>query len=52
MIYADPGAKNGRGGPGTLVEVLERSTEGPDLFAIIKAASENWDGSDPVPGFG
>lgn len=52
VIYADPGAKNGRGGPGTLVEVLERSTEGPDLFAIIKAASENWDGSDPVRRFG
>ena len=47
VIYADPG-----GGPGTLVEVLERSTQGPDLFAIIKAAGEGWDGSEPVRRFG
>lgn len=47
VIYADPG-----GGPGTLVEVLERSTTGPDLFGLIKAASEGWDGSDPVRRFG
>ena len=35
-----------------LVEVLERSTQGPDLFAIIKAAGEGWDGSEPVRRFG
>lgn len=46
VIYADPG-----GGAGALVEVLERSTTGPDLFAIIKAASEGWDGSEPVRRF-
>ena len=46
-LYADPG-----GGPGTLVEVLQRATDGPDLFAIIRAASENWDGSEPVRRFG
>jgi len=43
VIYADPGQ-----GPGSLVEVLQRSQEGPDLFAIIKAAGEGWDGSDPL----
>lgn len=50
VIYVDPGPDAG-GGPGHLVEILQQSREGPDLFAIIKAASENWDGSDPVRRF-
>jgi methylmalonyl-CoA/ethylmalonyl-CoA epimerase len=43
VIYVDPGA-----GPGGLVEILQQDKEGPDLFAIIKAASVGWDGSEPV----
>jgi len=43
VIYADPGQ-----GPGSLVEVLQQSTDGPDLFAIIKKAGEGWDGSEPL----
>jgi len=43
VIYVDPGQ-----GTGHLVEILQQDQDGPDLFAIIKAAGENWDGSDPV----
>ena len=47
VIYVDPGQ-----GTGHLVEILQQDTSGPDLFSIIKAASVNWDGSDPVRTFG
>lgn len=43
VLYADPGT-----GPGHLVEVLQRATEGPDLFAIIREACRSWDGRDPL----
>lgn len=43
VIYVDPGT-----GPGTLVEILQQAKDGPDLFAIIKAASIGWDGSEPL----
>jgi catechol 2,3-dioxygenase-like lactoylglutathione lyase family enzyme len=47
VIYVDPGQ-----GPGSLVEILQQDKTGPDLFAIIKAAGEGWDGSDPIRTFG
>lgn len=43
VIYADPGA-----GPGHLIEVLQQDSDGPDLFGMIKAASQDWDGSQPL----
>lgn len=43
VIYVDPGS-----GPGGLVEILQQAKEGPDLFAIIKAACESWDGTEPL----
>ncbi|MGY6550837.1 MAG: VOC family protein [Erythrobacter sp.] len=52
VIYVDPGADNGSGGPGTLVEILQQSSDGPDLFGIIKAASVGWDGTEPIRTFG
>lgn len=36
------------GGPGTLVEVLQPGEGAEDLFAMIKQAGIDWDGSDPV----
>jgi catechol 2,3-dioxygenase-like lactoylglutathione lyase family enzyme len=48
VIYVDPGPKNGGGGAGTLVEILQRASDGPDLFGMIKAASIGWDGSEPL----
>lgn len=47
VIYVDPGP-----GAGHLVEILQQAKDGPDLFAIIKAASVGWDGSEPVRRFG
>ncbi|MFM7403528.1 MAG: VOC family protein [Erythrobacter sp.] len=47
-IYVDPGPNNGRGGPGTLVEILQQAKDGPDLFGMIKAAGIGWDGSEPL----
>lgn len=43
VIYVDPGR-----GTGHLVEILQQDKDGPDLFAMIKQAGENWDGSEPV----
>ena len=43
VIYVDPGT-----GPGTLVEILQQAKDGPDLFAMIKAAGQGWDGSEPL----
>lgn len=51
VIYVDPGPDAG-GGPGSLVEILQQDKSGPDLFAIIKAASVDWDGTEPVRRFG
>ncbi|KPP95422.1 VOC family protein [Erythrobacter sp. HL-111] len=43
VIYVDPGQ-----GPGSLVEILQQGGEGPRLFAAIKAACAEWDGSEPL----
>ncbi|MFO6446430.1 VOC family protein [Erythrobacter sp. NE805] len=43
VIYVDPGT-----GPGTLVEILQQAKDGPDLFGMIKAAGQDWDGSEPL----
>ncbi|MBS7668881.1 VOC family protein [Croceicoccus gelatinilyticus] len=43
VIYADPGF-----GAGGIVEFVQLGAGGPELFAMIKEASVNWDGSDPV----
>lgn len=46
VIYVDPGE-----GTGHLVEILQQAKDGPDLFAIIKAASVGWDGSEAIRRF-
>ena len=43
VIYVDPGQ-----GPGSLVEILQQGESGPGLFAMIKQACEEWDGSEPL----
>ena len=43
VIYVDTG-----GGPGSIVEVLQPATGMLDLFAMIRAANVNWDGSEPL----
>ncbi len=43
VAYVDPGS-----GPGGLVEIIVPGAGGPELFAMMKAASVDWDGSDPV----
>jgi len=43
VIYVDPGR-----GPGSLVEILQQGESGPGLFAMIKAACKDWDGSEPL----
>ncbi|MEM7666988.1 MAG: VOC family protein [Pseudomonadota bacterium] len=43
VIYVDPGQ-----GPGSLVEILQQGEAGPGLFAMIKQAGEDWDGSEPL----
>ncbi|MEM8725462.1 MAG: VOC family protein [Pseudomonadota bacterium] len=43
VIYVDPGS-----GPGGLVEILQQGEGGPGLFAMIKQAGEDWDGSEPL----
>jgi len=43
VIYADFG-----GGPGHVVEILQPMSGSAELFALIKAAGENWDGSEPL----
>lgn len=47
VIYVDPGK-----GPGSLIEILQQDKDGPDLFGMIKAASVDWDGSDPIRSLG
>ncbi|MGP1282166.1 MAG: VOC family protein [Parasphingopyxis sp.] len=43
VLYADPGA-----GPGHVVEILQPASGSADLFAMIRAAAADWDGSDPL----
>jgi hypothetical protein len=43
VFYADTG-----GGPGTMLEVLKPSVDLLGLFAMMRAAARDWDGSDPV----
>ncbi|MBV7265687.1 VOC family protein [Erythrobacter ani] len=43
VIYVDPGS-----GPGGLVEILQQGEGGPGLFAMIKDAGKDWDGSEPL----
>ncbi|MDP3673800.1 MAG: VOC family protein [Novosphingobium sp.] len=43
VAYVDPGS-----GPGGLVEIIVPGEGGPELFAMMKAASVGWDGSGPV----
>lgn len=43
VLYVDSG-----GGPGTIVEILKPASGSEGLFAMIKAASQGWDGNDPV----
>jgi methylmalonyl-CoA/ethylmalonyl-CoA epimerase len=43
VVYVDPGS-----GPGGLIEILMPGPGSADLFAMIKAASVDWDGSEPV----
>lgn len=39
---------NSGGGPGTILEILQPSSGSDGLFAMIKAASVGWDGSEPT----
>ena len=48
VIYVDPAPGTAQGGPGSLVEILQQSVDGPGLFAMIKQAAVDWDGSDPL----
>ena len=43
VIYVDSG-----NGPGSIVEILQPASGSSGLFDMIKSASVNWDGSDPV----
>jgi methylmalonyl-CoA/ethylmalonyl-CoA epimerase len=43
VIYVDSGA-----GAGSIVEILQPASGSESLFAMIKAASVGWDGSNPV----
>lgn len=47
VLYADPGA-----GPGHVVEILQPTSGSADLFAMIRAAAADWDGSDPLRALG
>jgi methylmalonyl-CoA/ethylmalonyl-CoA epimerase len=43
VLYVDTG-----GGPGSIVEILQPATGTNEVFAMLKAASVGWDGSDPL----
>lgn len=43
VLYVDTG-----NGPGSIVEILQSASGSGGLFAMIKAASVGWDGSEPV----
>ncbi len=47
VIYADPGT-----GPGTLVELLEPQAGTRELFAMMRDAARDWDGSAPLRSLG
>ncbi|MGQ2929869.1 MAG: VOC family protein [Sphingopyxis sp.] len=47
VIYADPGT-----GPGTLVELLEPQAGTRELFAMMRDAAKDWDGSAPLRSLG
>lgn len=47
VIYADPGT-----GPGTLVELLEPQAGTRELFAMMRDAAKDWDGSEPLRSLG
>lgn len=54
LVEADVGADGGvfygdtGGGPGSIVEVLQPASGSEALFAMIRDAARNWDGSNPV----
>ncbi|BEV00989.1 VOC family protein [Novosphingobium olei] len=48
VIYVDPGARDGGGGPGHVIELLQNTAAAPGLFQMIKDAGKNWDGSEPL----
>lgn len=43
VIYVDPG-----GGPGSLVEILKPGPGTRDVFAMMRQAARDWDGSEPL----
>ena len=43
VLYVDP-----HGGPGSIVEILQPASGSEGLFAMIRDAARDWDGSDPV----
>lgn len=43
VIYVDT-----HGGPGSIVEILQPATGGLGFFEMVKAASVDWDGSEPL----
>ena len=43
VLYVDTG-----GGPGTLLEIIQPNEGMLGRFARIKAAAQDWDGSDPI----
>jgi methylmalonyl-CoA/ethylmalonyl-CoA epimerase len=43
VYYVDTG-----GGPGSIVEILQLASGSEGLFAMIKAASVGWDGTEPL----
>ncbi len=43
VVYVDPGS-----GPGGLIEIMKPGEGSEDLFAMMKAAAVDWDGSEPV----
>jgi len=47
VIYADPGT-----GAGNLVELLEPQPGTKELFAMMRDAARNWDGSEPLRSLG
>lgn len=44
VIYVDPGARNGGGGPGHVIELLQNMTGADAIFQMIKDAGKDWDG--------
>lgn len=48
VIYVDPGARNGGGGPGHVIELLQNMTGADAIFQMIKDAGKDWDGTEPL----